>query len=267
MEKKEFGESGKFYPQESSEELTKEDKQEKQRSKEVVDAKQEKEELEFREKILSRGEYCGRGVEGHLQALKLATEGKGTPAYIEYKGKIEWVVLREQDFEDLKEIVPHLFNKGKLEEEGRCTWDFSEPIYHLYYGDYWRFAEPKKRIKKYQRNLRELKKEIADIDEMYNFAKTNGEIIKSGGGMSRIKIGKTYIVDKEGATYVVSEEGYERIYESINELVEAIGAKGASEPEEDGQPGTVYWGEGWQGGIGGGVTLVEINGKKYYRQI
>lgn len=235
------------------------------KKEEEVMTPEQKKQSEFREKVLNKGEYCGHGIEGHLKALELAVKGEGTPARISQTN--EWVILREDDFKDFKKITnSEQFNKGQL-KDGCYTWDFSEPIYNIYYGNYWRFANPKERNKKYRGSLRELKRDIANIDEMYNFAKTNGEIIKSGGGMSMIKIGKSYIVNKEGKTYVVSEEGYERIYGDTCELVEAIGAEGASEPEEDGQPGTVYWGEGWQGGIGGGVTLVEINGEKYYRQI
>ena len=237
--------------------------QEEIKKAEEIMTPEQKQESEFREKVMSRGEYCGQREEGALKALELAIEGKGTPACINNK---DWVILSEDDFKGLKEIVPHEFNKGRL-KHGHYTWDFTEPIYELYFGSYMRYMKPRERIKKYRRHLRELKKDIAEINDMYNFAKTNGEVIKSGSGMSMIEIGKTYIVNKEGATFVVSEDGYERIYETIDELVEAVGAKDASEPKEDGQPGTVYWEGGWQGGVGGGVTLVKINGEEYYRQI
>lgn len=227
---------------------------------------------EFRKSVMERGEFCGMGIVGQIKALELAKEGKGHPANIDnlyVMGMPEgraWVLVNKKDMEGLGSFgswqSEKKWNPDLLAGKGNWDTDWEKPHYSIYYG-----TDMSKTPKRYEKHLNELKDRIQDIQEMFDFAKKNGKLIESGGGMSRIQVGNSYIAEKENEIYVVDEEGYERIYNSLDELTEAIGAERITEPSDDGQPGTVHWGEGWQGGIGGGVVIVEVNGKEYYRQI
>jgi len=219
------------------------------------------------EKAKNRGEYCGSGESGHIKALERAAQGEGIPAVLRHH---EWFLLSQEDLNDLVEVIPNEFNEGiPYKSYGGSilyNFDFNEPVFTLYYGGVLRYLPNPE--KEYERNLQRLKQSIESIENMYNIAKREGEKIEDGGGMSLIDNGdEVYLFDKDGDYLVVSKDGYERVYSSLSELVAKVGAEKADEPGEDGQPGTIYWDGGWQGGMGGGVTIVTINGVEYYRQI
>lgn len=219
------------------------------------------------EKAKNRGEYCGFGESGNIKALERAAQGEGIPAVLSHHN--EWFLLSQEDLDDLVEVIPHEFNEGiPYKSYGGSilyNFDFNEPVFTLYYGSNRYLTDPKKG---YETNLQRLKQSIESIGNMYNTAKREGEKIEDGGGMSLIDNGdEVYLLDKDGDYLVVSKDGYERVYSSLSELVAKVGAEKADEPGEDGQPGTIYWDGGWQGGMGGGVTIVIINGVEYYRQI
>lgn len=229
---------------------------------------------EFREKLLQRGVYCGIGLEGQVKALEFAKDGKGHPAQVSLynMGTIDrnaWVLLSDGEIKDIADNkFAGFISEGEWMDDKRETGkkefepNWSAPHYVFYYG-----SDRKTTPEEYKEYLNDLKSKIAGIKETFSFAKENGELIKSGGGMSLIEIGKSYIVNYENAMLIVNEVGWERIYRNLDELTEASGAIDASEPGDEGNPGTLYWEGGSQGGIGGGVTKVEVNGKKYYRQI
>lgn len=181
---------------------------------------------EFLKLLMSKGEYCGYGLIGELRALELAVSGKGTPAHIGLNDLFtirQWVSLGKEDFDSL--ISFDKFGENKQTLFGHQNFDFKKPLYSLFYPP----SELEVRKEDYLHKAEEIRDKIKKNQEMMDYAKANGQLIKTiiGSRLLRYRFepGKYWLVDKDNKTYIVSEEEQIRVFKNLSAMADEYGLK------------------------------------------